>query len=282
MGESRAVINIASAPRIVTGSTEIRLLGGSDVHFATASFDPVRGVFVLASHGSSPHWLLVGNPYARVTINGATQIERTFISNVNPGVYSQSTPARIGDTIVVFHHEGSSRLRKFDGFTNEELWRSNAQNQTFVLTEFGLALQGQTHEQIYANYLARFNAFIEHLYNTIPPHLRYDTNAFADLRAMAIASAELLTPQDREHFENNNRWLFGIAPTPLPGDVNNDGVVDIDDLILLRQYLAAACRTTFLRNNPSFNLVNADVNGNGTINAADATLLRRMLVAGGN
>jgi len=62
---------------------------------------------------------------------------------------------------------------------------------------------------------------------------------------------------------------------PLPGDVDNDGVIDSADISLLRRYISANDKNTFLSENPDFNEDNADVNGDGEINAEDVALLRR-------
>ena len=52
------------------------------------------------------------------------------------------------------------------------------------------------------------------------------------------------------------------APPPtLPGDVDNDGIIDSADITLLRRYIAAGNKTQFVLDNPSFNLQNARVRG---------------------
>ncbi|MCR5816571.1 MAG: dockerin type I repeat-containing protein [Ruminococcus sp.] len=66
----------------------------------------------------------------------------------------------------------------------------------------------------------------------------------------------------------------GSAPagTPfnyLPGDVNSDGVVDIKDVTLLKQYLA--------KWNVTINTASADVTGDGEVNVKDLTLLKQYL-----
>jgi M6 family metalloprotease-like protein len=65
--------------------------------------------------------------------------------------------------------------------------------------------------------------------------------------------------------------------TGLPGDVNDDGVVDMQDLVLLRLYLAVSDPSTLWTGNSDFNFKNADMNGDGVLNAADATMLRRLI-----
>jgi hypothetical protein len=63
--------------------------------------------------------------------------------------------------------------------------------------------------------------------------------------------------------------------TPLRGDVNGDGAVNADDVVMLRSYIAAADPAAFRTANPNFRPQNADVNNDGSINSADVTLLRR-------
>lgn len=63
-----------------------------------------------------------------------------------------------------------------------------------------------------------------------------------------------------------------ITVTHPVGDVNNDGVVDVADVIVLRRYLAGGY-------NVSIDESAADMNGDGNITIADVVLLRRFLVA---
>ena len=79
-------------------------------------------------------------------------------------------------------------------------------------------------------------------------------------------------------YTHSTAFTLTIDPGPNYGDVNDDGIVNDDDLVLLRQFIAARDQEAFLAKNPGFNLENADVNGDGVINAADSTLLRRHLL----
>lgn len=56
----------------------------------------------------------------------------------------------------------------------------------------------------------------------------------------------------------------------LPGDVNDDGVVDLVDSVLLERYLAEWEDVTI-------NMVNADVNNDGEVDLVDSVLLDRYL-----
>lgn len=60
------------------------------------------------------------------------------------------------------------------------------------------------------------------------------------------------------------------ASDRLPGDVNDDGVVDLIDSVLLERYLAEWDDVTI-------NLVNADVNGDGEVDLIDSVILDRYL-----
>ncbi|MBQ8974906.1 MAG: dockerin type I repeat-containing protein, partial [Oscillospiraceae bacterium] len=54
------------------------------------------------------------------------------------------------------------------------------------------------------------------------------------------------------------------------GDVNGDGTVDANDVILLRQYIS--------KNDVGYiDLVAADVNGDGVVNSKDVILLRQYI-----
>ena len=55
------------------------------------------------------------------------------------------------------------------------------------------------------------------------------------------------------------------------GDVNDDGIVDVADVITLRRYLAGGYNVTI-------DVVASDINGDGNITVGDIVLLRRMLV----
>ena len=66
----------------------------------------------------------------------------------------------------------------------------------------------------------------------------------------------------------NQNW-FIIRADRLPGDVNNDGAVDIKDVTILKQYLA--------KWNVTINKSNADVTGDGDVTVKDLTLLKQHL-----
>lgn len=60
------------------------------------------------------------------------------------------------------------------------------------------------------------------------------------------------------------------ASEGLPGDVNDDGVVDLVDSVLLERYLAEWDGITI-------NMINADVNNDGEVDLVDSVLLDRYL-----
>lgn len=64
-----------------------------------------------------------------------------------------------------------------------------------------------------------------------------------------------------------------ITVTELIGDVNDDGVVDVADVITLRRYMAGGYDVTVNENN-------ADLNGDGMITVVDIIALRRYIVNG--
>lgn len=66
--------------------------------------------------------------------------------------------------------------------------------------------------------------------------------------------------------------ISSSAPTTLPGDVDDNGVLNIADVTVLIDYL--------LNNDTVINGGNADVDGNGTINIADVTALIDKLLSG--
>ena len=55
------------------------------------------------------------------------------------------------------------------------------------------------------------------------------------------------------------------------GDVNNDGVVDVTDVITLRRYLAGGYGIVV-------DEVTADIDGDGNVTVADVVVLRQLLV----
>ena len=79
--------------------------------------------------------------------------------------------------------------------------------------------------------------------------------------------------------KNNNPVYISTVPggitvvSHLPGDVNNDGSVDILDSVLIARYLSNY-------NDSSFNLNYADVDLNGSVNINDLTRLLQNLVGG--
>ncbi len=65
--------------------------------------------------------------------------------------------------------------------------------------------------------------------------------------------------------------ILNIKESTISGDVNNDGAVNIFDLIGLREYL--------LKGDTEINGANADLNSDGTTNIFDLIELRKMLIA---
>jgi predicted nucleic-acid-binding Zn-ribbon protein len=59
----------------------------------------------------------------------------------------------------------------------------------------------------------------------------------------------------------------------IPGDVNDDGTVDLVDVILIRRFLAGGWNVTI-------NEDNADVDGDNEVTLADVILIRRYLAGG--
>ena len=66
-----------------------------------------------------------------------------------------------------------------------------------------------------------------------------------------------------------------VPAVRIPGDANDDGEVDLVDVILIRRYLAGGW-------NISINLSNADVDGDGEVTQTDVVLIRRYLAGGWN
>ena len=59
----------------------------------------------------------------------------------------------------------------------------------------------------------------------------------------------------------------------LPGDADNDGLIDLKDIIIISKYLAGGWGI-------SLNESNSDVNGDGNINIADLVTISRYLAGG--
>ena len=66
-------------------------------------------------------------------------------------------------------------------------------------------------------------------------------------------------------------------PPSIPGDVNNDGVVNAADITLLRRYINSTNREEFLLDNPNFNRRNANVTPGGTITYDDVIAIRNII-----
>jgi len=98
-------------------------------------------------------------------------------------------------------------------------------------------------------------------------------------KALALSLAILLlTSTTFGIFSEQDVVEWDIVPFStdfLPGDVDNDGVIDSADITLLRRYIAAGDKVAFLDANPDFNEANADINGDGMINAESVARLRQ-------
>ncbi|MBR3290449.1 MAG: dockerin type I repeat-containing protein [Clostridia bacterium] len=79
-------------------------------------------------------------------------------------------------------------------------------------------------------------------------------------------------------FKDNASVLFGIIFDPaggnspsVSGDVNNDGGVDMKDVLIIRKYIAKMIGETAL------NLVSADANGDGSVDMKDVLIIRKFI-----
>lgn len=80
---------------------------------------------------------------------------------------------------------------------------------------------------------------------------------------------EKRTCKNCEHFE-----VREIAEKAyIPGDLNGDGVVNMQDVVLLRQYIVGGYEV-------EINILAADVNEDGKINMQDVVLMRQYIVGG--
>lgn len=62
-----------------------------------------------------------------------------------------------------------------------------------------------------------------------------------------------------------------LAAANIPNDVNNDGVVDVWDVVDIVKYVNGSMRS-------EFKVEKADINNDGTVNLDDATLLSKIIV----
>ena len=76
-----------------------------------------------------------------------------------------------------------------------------------------------------------------------------------------------------ETYKNQNEVEYtpSISVTQLKGDVNDDGVVDVADVVTLRRYLAGGYNTVV-------NELQSDMNDDGEITISDIIELRRYIV----
>ena len=96
------------------------------------------------------------------------------------------------------------------------------------------------------------------------------------------ASDSSWTEDVRESFGGDITWVekdFSqqtiLIPTVLYGDANGDGTVSINDVILIRKYLAELDYDTMISAVEISH--GADANGDGTVNINDVVLIRKYL-----
>lgn len=88
-----------------------------------------------------------------------------------------------------------------------------------------------------------------------------------DMRTALVSLAELT--QEKHKPISNVRVITTTSNGGLLGDLNNDGVLDIDDKILLQQYM--------VDNTVPINELAADINGDGVIDTSDLVQLTILL-----
>ena len=73
----------------------------------------------------------------------------------------------------------------------------------------------------------------------------------------------------------NGTVQVGTALNHLNGDMNNDGSINLKDVVILRRYIAGGWNT-------KIDAKTADINGDGSINLKDVVILRRYIAGGWN
>ena len=94
------------------------------------------------------------------------------------------------------------------------------------------------------------------------------------LFAIAGAQQKKLPPDYEKKMQAISSFEAGVVPLFVLGDLNEDGVVDQEDLKLLRAYLAHSGSTNISC------LAAADLDDNGSINAHDIAVLEQVLSKG--
>src|SRR3954468_11963126 len=92
--------------------------------------------------------------------------------------------------------------------------------------------------------------------------------------AVVQAQQKKLPPDYQKKMEAISKFQAGVVPLFVLGDLNEDGVVDQEDLKLLRAYVGHPGRAGVPCLGP------ADLDDNGSINAHDVTVLEQVLSKG--
>lgn len=88
---------------------------------------------------------------------------------------------------------------------------------------------------------------------------------FTPTQAGWISLTVTVKGADGRSFSKQAKWTVKTPPPPLPGDANNDGVLNLDDAIAILLHLAG--------NNTNISLSNADINGDGKVNSNDVLVI---------
>lgn len=230
---------------------------------------------------SCQNWILepVTNPGCSMNTNVSYEFQNKhsgMVMDIESGTMAENTNVQQWTT----GHYDSQKwiLQKFAGGGNYYYIRSLA-NRDYVLKAMGAENGSNLAIVPYSSkdsmMLFKFSKNLDGSYSIM-------TRASKDTCLVEIGNASTDSGANVQQWEANNhdcqKWEFMTEavtepePENLPGDVNQDGSVEVMDLVLLQKYLHGKQSITRQQN------LNADSNQDGIVNIYDLVLLKQLLL----
>ena len=269
----------------LASDTNIIFKGLGNAKFADVNMDLQNKKIYINSLNTQPHSYF-SDQYANIKIlddNDEVLYEKSYIGNqTSPS--NDTINIQEGYKIRVTHREAETRLIFQSQMLQEEEFKINRNEEvTFIITKYGLQREDTTEEAVYQNYKTKLDAYIDYLRDFIPQDDLKDENSYFIQRNKLFSNITNLNEEDKENYINNNKDLLGMEEEkPYEyevGDINNDGVIDVTDVMKLKRYvitnLAQIVEDEDYIENISYY---GDINQNETVDVTDILLLKRMII----
>ncbi|MBI5974486.1 Ig-like domain-containing protein, partial [Staphylococcus canis] len=221
-------------------SQRISLIGLSDREFASVTYDPSTKAVTYLQRKGQPHYFF-NDEYVHVTIekqDGTVVYDKSFVGNAEQADLTQTFQMDYGDKITVMHREPGRRfIRRAETEALMTLPKASDKTVTYVLTEQGLMVEGETPTDVAARYTETMqndvNALIQNMETS--PEKDYRTQLYRlvqGVNEVASPDKEALLAQLEPYLDQQTTTPLTVNPIEydnqtISGQTSNDARVEV-------------------------------------------------------